>query len=65
MTEHPQPTRAPLSRFLLVLIPLALMLVSFVWIASLDPLRGFNNSAPPVEALTIERTILDQTGAML
>ena len=53
------------GRFLLVLIPLALMLVSFVWIASLDPLRSFNNSAPPVEALTVERTILDQTGIQL
>ena len=62
MTEHPQPTRAPLSRFLLVLVPLALMLVAFVWIASLDPLRSFNNGAPPVEGLTVERTVLDQTG---
>ena len=53
------------GRFLLVLIPLALMLVSFVWIASLDPLRGFNNGAPPVEALTVERTILDDTGLQL
>ena len=62
MTEHPQPTRSPLSRFLLVLVPLALMLVAFVWIAALDPLRSFNNGAPPVEGLTVERTILDQTG---
>lgn len=59
------PTRAPSSRFLLVLVPLALMLVSFVWIASLDPLRGFNNGAPPVEALTVERTVLDETGIAL
>lgn len=62
MSEHPQPLRSTLPRFLLVLIPLALMLGSFVWIAALDPLRGFNNSAPPVEALTVERTILDETG---
>ena len=62
MTEHPQPTRSPLSRFLLVLVPLALMLLAFVWIAALDPLRSFNNGAPPVEGLTVERTILDQTG---
>lgn len=59
------PRRAPLARFLLVLVPLALMLVSFVWIASLDPLRSFNNGAPPVEALTVERTVLDQSGLQL
>ena len=53
------------ARFLLVLIPLAMMLVSFVWIASLDPLRNFNNGAPAVEALTVERTVLDDTGLKL
>jgi zinc transporter, ZIP family len=62
MNEQSRPSGL---RFLLVLIPLALMLGAFVWIAALDPLRGFNNSAPPVEALTVERTILDQTGISL
>jgi zinc transporter ZupT len=38
------------------------MLGAFVWIASLDPLRSFNNGAPPLEALTVERTILDENG---
>lgn len=65
MSEQTQPARSSRSRLLLVLIPLALMLGSFVWIASLDPLRGFNNSAPPVEALTVERSILDETGMRL
>ena len=65
MISRLQSTGVPRSRFLLVLVPLALMLVSFVWIASLDPLRSFNNSAPPVEALTVERSILDQTGIHL
>ena len=62
MSDQLQPLRLPRSRFLLVLLPLALMLVSFVWIASLDPLRSFNNGAPPVEGLTVERTILDESG---
>ncbi len=65
MTDQSQPTRSPLLRFVFVLVPLALMLGSFVWIASLDPLRGFNNSAPPVEALTVERTVLDDAGIAL
>ena len=62
MSDQIQSARPPLVRLLLVLLPLAAMLASFVWIASLDPLRSFNNGAPPVEALTVERTILDETG---
>ena len=65
MSDQSQPTRPAAIRLLLVLVPLAAMLASFVWIASLDPLRNFNNGAPPVEALTVERTILDQTGLQL
>lgn len=62
MSGQTQTPRNPLMRLLLVLVPLAAILVSFVWIASLDPLRGFNNGAPPVESLTVERTILDSSG---
>ena len=62
MSDQSHPTRPAAIRLLLVLLPLAAMLAAFVWIASLDPLRGFNNGAPPVEALTVERTILDESG---
>ena len=62
MSDYTQPNRPALTRLFLVLLPLAAMLAAFVWIASLDPLRSFNNGAPPVEALTVERTVLDQTG---
>lgn len=62
MSENLQQNRPALIRLALVLLPLAAMLGAFVWIASLDPLRSFNNGAPPVEALTVERTILDETG---
>ena len=65
MTDQTQHSRPPKTRLLLVLAPLAAMLGAFVWIASLDPLRGFNNGAPPVEALTVERTILDGSGISL
>ena len=65
MSQQIQPTRPTAIRFLLLLLPLAAILGSFVWIASLDPLRSFNNGAPPVEALTVERTVLDQTGIQL
>ena len=65
MSEQSTDSRSRLARLVLVLVPLALMLVSFVWIASLDPLRSFNNGAPPVESLTVERTVLDATGIAL
>ena len=75
MSEQSQPSRSPLSwsslsrsrlvPLALVLVPLALMLLAFVWIAALDPLRSFNNAAPPVEVLTVERSILDQSGIQL
>ncbi len=65
MSEQSQPSRPTAMRILLVLLPLAAILGSFVWIASLDPLRSFNNGAPPIEALTVERTVLDQSGIRL
>lgn len=65
MSVQTQSTRPALTRLLLVLGPLAAMLGAFAWIASLDPLRSFNNGAPPVEALTVERTILDENGIRL
>lgn len=45
-----------------LLLPLALLVAALAWIAAADPLRSFNNGAPPVEALTYERTILDSSG---
>ncbi|AZQ67096.1 metal transporter [Silicimonas algicola] len=65
MTDRSDPTHPATFRILWVAFPLALMLGAFVWIASLDPLRGFDNGAPPVEALTVERSILDETGISL
>ncbi len=45
-----------------VLLPLLLIVaVAAAFLAS-DPLRPFTGSAPPVEQLTIERTILDEHG---
>ncbi|SHF54272.1 ZIP family metal transporter [Devosia limi] len=52
------------NRLLLLwlLLPLTLLGIAIAWIASADPLRSFDNSAPPVEAFTYERTILDGDG---
>ncbi|UPH70412.1 metal transporter [Abyssibius alkaniclasticus] len=65
MTSENQLRRPPFIRLMLLLLPLATMLGAFVWIAALDPLRSFNNGAPPVEALTVERTIIDANGIAL
>ena len=35
------------------------------WIVATDPMRSFDNGAPPVETLTFERTILDGDGIHL
>lgn len=51
-----------LSRFLWLLLPVAVLAVAIVWLLQTNPLQGFNNGAPPVENLTIERTIIDSSG---
>lgn len=47
------------------LIPIAILAAAFVWIVASNPLRYFDNGAPPVEALTFERTVLDENGIRL
>ena len=42
-----------------------MLAVAIVWLFQANPLQGFNNGAPPVENLTIERTILDHNGLQL
>lgn len=68
-STSPPPTplaaRSPLARLALWLGPLVLFLAALIGIAALDPLRGFGSDAPPVEAITVERTVLDETGIAL
>ncbi|WP_341487941.1 metal transporter [Pararhizobium sp. A13] len=61
-------TAAPasgLSRYLWLLLPVAVLAVAIVWLFQTNPLQDFNNGAPPVENMTIERTILDHDGLRL
>lgn len=53
------------KRLVWILLPLLVLAGSIGWIVVSDPLRSFDNGAPPVEALTFERTILDETGIHL
>jgi ZIP family zinc transporter len=56
------------SRYAIALwiaLPLFLLGLAAAWLAVSDPLRAFNNGAPPIERLTFERRILDNTGIHL
>ena len=51
-----------LRRLLSLVVPGALILLVVALFVRIDPLRGFTGSVPPVEELTVERTVLDETG---
>ena len=51
-----------LRRLLYLVVPGALILLVAALFVRIDPLRGFISSVPPVEELTVERTVLDETG---
>jgi zinc transporter ZupT len=48
-----------------MILPLFLLGLAAAWLVVADPLRAFNNGAPPVERLTFERRVLDNTGIHL
>lgn len=48
-----------------VLAPLLVLAAAVWWLVATNPLARFDNGAPPVESLTIERTILDNEGLRL
>ena len=57
---HASPADAKPARKSLVwmILPLAALALAIAWLMAADPLRSFNNGAPPVEKLTFERTVL-------
>ncbi len=64
-----QVTRAPAARpwrnIIWALAPLAVLVAALWWLIAGNLLTNFSNGAPPVEGLTVERTILDQNGLRL
>ena len=46
-------------------IPFLALAAAIAWLFATNPLRSFDNGAPPVENLTYERTILDNAGLRL
>ena len=61
--ELARPARLP--NLLWFLAPLAILGLALAWLFTANPLSSFDNGAPPVENLTVERTILDQSGLRL
>lgn len=43
-------------------LPFVAILLAVAWLVATDPLKSFQNGAPPVENLTFERTILSADG---
>lgn len=58
-------TQSRFSGYVWLVVPLLLMGLAIAWIIAADPLKGLNRSAPPVENLTYERTVLDEAGLHL
>jgi ZIP family zinc transporter len=48
-----------------LMMPLALLIAAIGWIILTDPFQSLKSSAPPVEAVTFERTILNDQGLRL
>lgn len=65
VTQPRAPASLRLSHWLWLLVPIAVLAMAIVWLFQANPLQSFNNGAPPVENLTIERTILDHNGLQL
>jgi zinc transporter ZupT len=62
-TPHATEPKRPALAWLA--IPVAIAALAVWWLLSSNLLAGFSNGAPPVENLTVERTILDQGGIRL
>src|SRR5215211_4516960 len=57
--------RSRVANALWIVVPLCLFALAAAWLVVADPLRAFSNGAPPVEKLTFERRILNDTGIHL
>jgi len=60
-TQMPRAEQKPAGwvRLAWVLLPLAVLAAALAWVFGANPLRNLDLGAPPVEGLTIERTVLD------
>lgn len=61
----PTPRSSTPAKLAWIALPLVLLGLAIAWLVVADPLKSFNNGAPPIEKLTFERTILDSNGLHL
>ena len=59
------PRQSPRGKLFLIVLPLILLGIAIAWLVVADPMKNFNNGAPPIEKLTFERTILNNDGLHL
>ena len=50
------------TALLWLILPIAVLALAIAWLVTANPLRTFDNGAPPVENLTFERTVLSTDG---
>lgn len=62
VTAPPPPGGGLGLRLLWFVLPFVALGLAALWLFTGDLLRPFDNGAPPVEAVTFERTVLDQSG---
>lgn len=60
-TEVSSPKSA-IPAWVWLLLPLVALAATIWWFVAADPFKSFGNGAPPVENITYERTVLDETG---
>ena len=53
------------GKLLWLFLPIAVLGLAIFWLFQANPLQHFNNGAPPVEQLTIERTLINSDGLSL
>lgn len=63
--RRPEPEMARSVGLIWIVLPLFLLGLAGVWLFKSDPLSVFNIGAPPIEKLTFEQRILDETGIHL
>lgn len=64
MSQHEQATFS-LPKWIWLIVPVALLLGSIALFFATNPLKPLGVTAPPVEEITVERTVLDQQGIHL
>lgn len=64
-TEQADAKQTGAGSLVWLIAPLALLAAAIWWLIATNPLASFDNGAPPVEQVTVERTIIGTNGVRL